>query len=129
MATLIFITAVIATPAEAEAPDMVVEEPVKMTTVDLINQYDWDTRLAYAIMMGESGGDENAYNPEWHYDRRGNPVCQGSYGLMQIACVHESDPSILFDGEYNIKRAYEIYSSSDWRPWGAYTDKSYLKYY
>lgn len=70
-----------------------------------------------------------AYNPEWHYDRLGNKICQGSFGLMQIACVHyQEDPKKLFDVEFNLAMAKKIYQTSGWKPWGAYTDGGYKKY-
>jgi len=88
----------------------------------LISAYDWDVNIAYAVLMAESGGSARAYNPEWHVG------CQGSIGLFQIACLHEADPSLLFDGAYNVRRAYEIYQQLGWKPWGAYTDGRYLEY-
>ena len=72
--------------------------------------------------MGESELNPQAYNPEGH---RG---CNGSYGIMQIACLHVSNPEKLFNVEYNIKVARRIYEAEGWRPWGAYTDGSYLRY-
>jgi len=88
----------------------------------LISAYDWDVNIAYAILMAESNGSARAYNPEWHVG------CQGSIGLFQIACLHEADPSLLFDSEYNVRRAYEIYRQSGWTPWGAYSDKRFLEW-
>lgn len=54
--------------------------------------------------------------------------CRGSYGIFQIGCIHESNPRILYDVEYNIKRARELYDQKGWKPWGAYTDGSYKTY-
>ena len=54
--------------------------------------------------------------------------CKGSYGIFQIGCLHESDPSVLYDVEYNIKRARELYDADGWAPWGAFTNGSYLAY-
>lgn len=87
----------------------------------LIEQYDWDIDVAYAVMMAESAGNANAFNPERH---RG---CNGSYSLFQVACIHD-DVEKLKDPEYNVQRAYELYSKSGWKIWGAYTNKSYLRH-
>lgn len=89
-----------------------------------------DPVRALAIAQGESGANLNAraYNPEWHY-RNGQKVCQGSYGVFQIACVHYMhNPEALFDVKFNIEMARKIYDDSHWRPWGAFTDGSYLAY-
>ena len=88
---------------------------------DYISLYDWDIDIAYAIMMAESRGDKNVVNPEAH---RG---CKGSSGLFQVACVHD-DVEKLKDARYNISKAYEIYQESGWKPWGAYSSKSFQKF-
>jgi hypothetical protein len=88
-----------------------------------------DAARAVAIAQGEGFPNPRAYNPEKHYDRQGNYICSGSFGIMQIACVHNlEDPSALFDVEFNLKVANRIYKSSGWQPWGAYTNGSYKKF-
>ena len=73
--------------------------------------------------MAESGLNPYALNAKDSH--RG---CTGSYGIFQIGCLHEADPHVLYDVEYNIRRAKEIYNESGWQPWGAYTNKSFLAY-
>lgn len=89
-----------------------------------------EPNTAVAVAKAESVGlKADAYNPEWHYDRNGNKLCQGSYGLMQIACVHNiENPDALFDVDFNIKKAKEVFERGGWKQWGAYTDGSYLKH-
>jgi len=82
----------------------------------LVSQYDWDTELALKVAQAESNLQPDAYNPEAH---RG---CNGSYGVFQISCVHDENPSKFFDEEYNIKRAYELYELEGWIPWGVCHD-------
>ena len=89
---------------------------------DLISQYNWDVRVAYAIMMAESRGNPNIIN--WRDKHR---TCGGSFGLFQLACFRGSKETLL-DPETNVKMAYEIWKREGWRPWGAYTNKSYLKF-
>lgn len=86
-----------------------------------LKKYDWDHTIAMAIVTAESSMRTDVVNPEQH---RG---CTGSVGLFQVACIHD-DIEKLKDPVYNIQRAYEIYEESGWRPWGAYTNQSYLKY-
>lgn len=84
---------------------------------------------AVAVAGGESGYNPRAYNPEWHHDRNGNRICQGSYGLMQIACVHHMEnPEALYDVEFNLQMAQKVYNERGWLPWGAYTDGRYKQY-
>lgn len=98
-----------------------------------------EPNVAIAVATGESGGRNglkvNAYNPEWHYDSQGNKLCQGSYGLMQIACVHHmEDPQALYDPEFNLQVAKRVHEDAlanrgdGWLPWGAYTNQKYKQY-
>lgn len=90
----------------------------------MIRQVFWeDPVTAVAVAMAESGLNPYALNT-----RDSHRGCTGSYGIFQIGCLHESDPSALYDVEYNIRRAKEIYNESKWQPWGAYTDGNYKRY-
>lgn len=79
--------------------------------------------------MAESGLYARASN--WSDSHR---TCKGSFGIFQIGCVHETDLSVLYDVEKNIKLARAIYDESKartgngWLPWGAYTNQSYKSY-
>jgi hypothetical protein len=73
--------------------------------------------------MAESGLNPYALNAQ-----DSHKGCNGSYGVFQIGCLHETDPNVLYDVEYNIKRAKEIYDQSGWAPWGAHTNGSYMAY-
>lgn len=79
--------------------------------------------VAIAVAMAESRLNPQATN--WQDSHKG---CMGSFGIFQIGCLHEENPETLYDVEYNIKRAREIYDESGWQPWGAFTNKSYLAY-
>ena len=72
--------------------------------------------------MGESRGDPNASNLN---DKHNG--CTGSFGLMQIACIHTAGVA-EYNSEANMAIAYEIYSRSGWKPWSAYTNGSYKVY-
>jgi len=83
-----------------------------------------DPVTAVAVAMAESRLNPYALNSKDSH--RG---CNGSYGIFQVGCLHETDPSKLYDVEYNVKRAKEIYlAAGSWQPWGAKTDGSYLAY-
>lgn len=78
--------------------------------------------VALAVAKAESGLVPTASN--WQDNHK---VCKGSFGIFQVGCLHESDYTALYDVEYNIKRAREIYDAAgSWEPWGAYTSGAYL---
>lgn len=72
------------------------------------------------IAKAESGLKPEAYNPEWHYDSKGRPLCQGSFGVLQIACVHFENYEGNFDVDMNIELAKKIYEANgnSTRAWG-----------
>lgn len=75
--------------------------------------------LAAAVAMAESSGNPNAYNP--------NDPNGGSRGLWQINGIHGYLSS--FDPLINVAAAIQISDNgSNWKPWGAYTNGSYLRY-
>lgn len=95
--------------------------PVSSGGCELVNKYSsWDKNVARAVCLAESGGNSNAAN---YNDNHGS--CVGSFGLMQLACFWIPNPT---DPEANMRKANEIYNSSGWSPWGAYTSGKYLKY-
>lgn len=97
------------------------QAPVVTGDCSLVNDYNWDKSIAYAVCMAESGGNARAANLN---DRHNG--CIGSYGLMQIACIHTGGAE--YDPARNMAKAFEIYSRSSWLPWGAYTSGGYLRF-
>ena len=92
----------------------------------LVNNYYWDTKVAYAICMAESGGNQFAHN-------KANTNGSDDKGLMQINSIHVNSGLIgdneRFDPQKNLDAAYAIYKGSGFTAWSAYNNKSYLKWY
>ena len=80
--------------------------------------------MAIAVAKAESGLVPTASN--WNDAHRG---CNGSFGIFQIGCIHGSEIEDLYNVEYNIKKARQIYDAAgSWQPWGAVTDGSYKRH-
>lgn len=65
------------------------------------------------VMQKESGCNPIAENKK---DYHSSAQCWGSYGLMQVGCLHAPYP--LYDPTENIAKAYELYKKEKWKPWG-----------
>ncbi len=91
---------------------------------EIRNTFPEAQNVAVAIPKAESELNPKAFNPEAH---RG---CNGSIGIMQIACVHNRhDPQELHDVQYNLKVARRIYDArGNFNDWGAFTDGRYKTY-
>ncbi len=80
--------------------------------------------IAVAVALAESGGDTQAINS-------GNSDRSVDRGLWQINSIHRQyAPNALFEPLYNARAAYAISSNgTNWRPWVAYTNGSWRKFY
>lgn len=116
-------TTVATTTAQVVQIEVMINWTPERIKEEIRNTFPEDPETAVAIAMAESKLKPHAYNPEVHQN------CNGSIGIMQIACVHHRvDPERLKDVAFNIKKAREIYLAQGWGPWGAYTNGSYKQY-
>lgn len=81
----------------------------------LLSKYDWDVGTMQRIMRAESGCNPTNHN---HGDR--HATCLGSYGLLQIGCVHGYSASYLSTPANNIAVAYNIFKSQGYTAWTTY---------
>lgn len=130
---------------EAEAATTTPEVVEKAVMIEVVYSKEGIERLiretfpeepntAVAVAKAESELEVKV-NPEAHRNENGDVICYGSYGIMQIGCVHNlKDPKALKDVELNIKKARAIYdetkarTGNGWLQWGAYTDGRWKQY-
>ncbi len=104
--------------AEASTTPIVATPSVQEIIISAAKQASTSPKIALAVSKAESGLNPKAYNPEPHYDRFGNVICRGSYGLFQIGCVnYKGDPKDLFDPKLNAKIAMKMHQEQGWHPW------------
>ena len=68
-----------------------------------------------AICQMESGGVATASN--WKDSHEG---CDGSFGIMQIGCLHGHARTELYDPAVNIQVAFRLWKESGFTPWSTY---------
>lgn len=81
----------------------------------LVSQYDWDTNTMMRIMAAESDCDPTNHN--WADSHR---TCKGSFGLLQVGCVHGYGSDYLSNPANNVAVAYDIWQSSGYGAWSTY---------
>lgn len=92
----------------------------------LIDQYNWSTKIAYAVMRAENPGCNPASTSlaNWNgtVDR----------GLFQVNSIHadmvNGNLDALYNPAINIATAYRIYSGGGWERWTTFTSGKYLSY-
>jgi len=55
-------------------------------------------------------------------------VCVGSYGVLQVACVHFRPGEDRNDTATVVKVAYRVWQSGGYKPWSTFTNGSYREY-
>ena len=114
-----------------------VEPTSLLSGCDLVRQEaskysDWDINIMVAISHAESGcvaDNDNTSSAETHRDYYGNAICVGSYGAMQIGCVHyQQDPQALDNLELNISVAHSVWLKQGYSAWTMYNNGKYLKF-
>ena len=78
-------------------------------------KYDWNVATMQRIMRAESG-----CNPTNHNYGDNHRSCLGSFGLLQIGCVHGYSVAYLSNPVNNIAAAYKIYKSQGYTAWTTY---------
>ena len=93
---------------------------------ELICSYGWNCNVAYAVMMAESGGNSNIVN--FNHNTKDYSVGLFQINLYGNLALERPSEEWLKNPENNIEYAYKIYQKDGWNAWGAYRNKSYLKF-
>jgi hypothetical protein len=119
-------------PSEEAVPVDERPEYCKSDFASLVCEYDWEDKIAVAIMYAESNGDPNAIG----HEENGTV----SFGLLQINEVNLDVCTLaqVADPRGNVACAYKLWdlsdgkegnSAGDWRLWGTFTDGSWYPIY
>lgn len=93
---------------------------------------DWDARTVQAIAQAEN----RACNPlvhnetasETHRRKDGSVICVGSYGVLQVGCLHYQAGEDKNDLATNIKIAHRVWQGSGYTAWTMYKNGEYRKF-
>lgn len=80
-----------------------------------LSKYNWNVATMQRIMRAESG-----CNPANHNYGDNHRSCLGSFGLLQIGCVHGYTVAYLSIPANNIAAAYKVYTSQGYSAWTTY---------
>jgi hypothetical protein len=91
-----------------------------MMQAEVSKYTDWDAHIIQAIARAENGTcDPTRHNEtasETHRDANGDVVCVGSYGALQVGCIHYLPTEDRSDLATNIRVAHRAWTSRE--AWG-----------
>ena len=87
----------------------------------IVAQYDWDVNTMMRVMSAESGCNPYKDNPtDTHRNQYGQVICYGSWGLLQIGCVHGYSQDEMHNPTANILAAYKVWNGGNYKAWSTY---------
>ena len=95
-----------------------------------IEKYDWDVKVATAVMKAESKCNVNANGDEDLVYEENGRVYGYSVGAFQVRILPEREDCDTFDLETNVRCAYNIYvdKGRDFADWSMFLNGKYLDY-
>ena len=91
----------------------------------------------FAIAQAENDTcDPTRHNPtssETHYASDGSIICVGSYGVLQVGCLHYGEGDAIDSLETNVRLAYKAWTNREkwgigYEAWTMYTNGTYKLY-
>jgi len=111
--------------------------PCELVRQEIAKYPGWDVNIMSAIAQAENTScDPTRHNltaGETHRDRNGNVICVGSYGVLQVGCLHYSSADNVDDLATNIRLAHKAWESREkwgvgYEAWTKYKNGEYLKF-
>lgn len=112
--------------------------PCDQMRAEISKYTDWDARIVSAIAEAEN----QACNPlihnlsatETHKGADGSVICIGSYGVLQVGCLHYSEGEDVNDLSTNIRLAHKAWlSREEWgvgyEAWTMFTNGTWKEFY
>lgn len=127
-----------ADPEPVNPPVVTASNPCEVMRAEVRKYTDWDARIIGAIAEAENRtcnpARHNETSSETHKDKNGNVICVGSYGALQVGCIHYHPSEDRSDLATNIKVAHRAWSSREawgvgYEAWTMYTNGTWKEFY
>jgi len=86
----------------------------------------------YAIAKAENGTcnpkKHNLKASETHRRANGSVICVGSYGVLQVGCLHYQPTDDRDDLATNVRIAHRVWQSSGYKAWSMYNNGKYKRF-
>lgn len=93
---------------------------------------DWDANIVQAIAQAENRDCDplkhNEKPEETHRRQDGSIICVGSYGVLQVGCLHYQAGENRDDLQTNIRIAHKVWKESNYTAWTMYKNGRYQEF-
>jgi hypothetical protein len=114
---------------EVKAPPLTGCEAVR---AEIAEYGGWDVNLVAAIAEAENRAcnplKHNLTASETHRRRDGSVICVGSYGALQVGCLHYREGEDRNDLKTNVKVAHRVWEGSGYTAWTMYKNGTYREF-
>ena len=113
------------------------EPPAQLTIceqmrAEVAKYSDWNINIIQAIAQAENRScDPTRHNEtasETHRRFDGSVICIGSYGALQVGCLHYQPGEDRNDLATNIRVAHRVWQSSGYTAWTMYKNGTYKEF-
>lgn len=111
--------------------------PCELVHQEIAKYQDWDVAVMSAIARAENRScDPTRHNltaTETHRRGDGSVICVGSYGVLQVGCLHYSPGDNVDDLATNVRLAHNTWTSRQkwgvgYEAWTMYTNGGYRQF-
>lgn len=112
--------------------------PCDMMRAEVSKYTDWDARIISAIAEAENRTcnplKHNLTASETHKRADGSVICVGSYGVLQVGCLHYGEGEDTNDLATNIRIAHRLWQNRQtwgvgYEAWTMYTNGTWREFY
>lgn len=106
--------------------------PCDIMRAEVAKYSDWDANIVQAIAQAENRScDPTRHNEkpsETHRRSDGSVICVGSYGVLQVGCLHYQANESRDDLQTNIRIAHKVWQSSGYTAWTMFKNGTYKQF-
>ena len=100
--------------------------PCEMMRAEVAKYTDWNANIMQAIAQAENRScDPTRHNLSATENHK---TCIGSYGVLQVGCLHYKEGEDRDDLATNVVVAHRVYLQQGYKAWTQYRNNEYLKY-
>lgn len=115
-------------------PSTPVLTPCELMQAEVAKYSDWNSNIVQAIAQAENRAcnplKHNETDSETHRRADGSIICVGSYGVLQVGCLHYRAGEDKNDLATNIKVAHRVWTEAkgSYTPWTMYKNGEYTRF-